>query len=162
MPGPDHHLVHLGTRCGPLDAAHRRRLADVVDFADERQDRAGDVGQRHQLTVDREAARHHPVVRDELLEQFGDRRTRPGDPALAVQEAALLLARQQGLAVVELAHEVDARLGGLERVEHLEAGARHPAGDVDPVEHVVGDEVGGDRAEVGGNAHRQRGQGVHR
>ena len=68
--GPDHHLVHLGLGRSPLDAAHRRGLADVVDLADERQHRAGDVAQRHQLPVDREAAGHHPVVRDELAQQF--------------------------------------------------------------------------------------------
>ncbi len=54
--------------------------------------------------------RHHPVVRDELLEQFGDRRARPGDPAFGLEESALLLAGQQRLAVVQLAEEVDARL----------------------------------------------------
>ena len=35
------------------------------------------------LPVDGETAGHHPVVRDELLEQLGDRRAGPGDPAFA-------------------------------------------------------------------------------
>ena len=113
-------LVDLGVGRRPADTAHRRGLTDVVDLADERQHGAGDVGERDQLAVDGEAAGHHPVVRDELLEQLGDRRAGPGNPALRVQESALLLAGQQRLAVVQLAHEVDPGLGGLERVEHLE------------------------------------------
>ena len=56
-------------------------------------------------TVDGETARHHPVVGDELFEQFGDGRTRPGDPALVCPGSGAA-ARGQQRAVVQLAHEV--------------------------------------------------------
>ena len=85
MPCPDQAFVDLGVGRRPPDAAHRRRLADVVDLADERQYRAGDIGERHHLPVDGETAGHHPVVGDELLEQFRDRRARPGDPPFATR-----------------------------------------------------------------------------
>ena len=101
-------------------------------------------------------------MRDELLEQFGDRGAGPGDPPFGVEESALLLAGQQRFAVVQLADEVDAGLGRLERIEHLKSGTRHPALDVEPVEHVVGHEVRGNGAEVGWDAHRKRGQRVDR
>ena len=84
----------------------------------------------------------------------------PGDPALGRQEPPLLFAGQQRLAVVQLAQEVQPRLRGLDRVEHLEAGARQPARDVDAAEHVVGHEVRGRRRQAGGQVHRQRGQRV--
>ena len=96
MPCADEVFVDIGLRGGALDAAHRGRLADVVDLADDGQHRAVDVGQRDQVAVDGEAAGHHPVVRDELLEQFGDRRARtrrsnprrPGTAAAARGAAA--------------------------------------------------------------------------
>ena len=89
--GPEHHLVDVGLGRGPFDTAYRRRLTDVVDLADECQHRAGDIAEGDQLTLDGEAAGHHPVVRDELFEQLRDGRTGPGDPALPVEESALLL-----------------------------------------------------------------------
>ena len=158
----DEVFVYIGLRGCALDAAHRRRLADVVDLADDGQHWTVDVAERHQLPVDGEAAGHHPVVRDELFEQLCDRRTGPGDPTLGRQEPPLLLAGQQRLAVVQLAQEVDARLGGLDRVEHLEPGARQPAGDVDAAEDVVGHEVRGTGGQPGGQVHRQCGQRVDR
>ena len=158
----DEVFEHLGVRRRPPDAAHRRGLADIVDLADERQYRAGDIGERHHLPVDGETAGHHPVVRDELLEQFRDRRARPGDPPFALKESALLFPRQQGLAIVQLAHEVDPRLGGLQRIHHLKTGARHPAWDIQPVEHMIGHEIGDAGRHVRRHAHGQRGQGVHR
>ena len=78
------------------------------------------------------------------------------------QETPLLLAGQQRLAVVQLAEEVDTGLRGLDRVEHLEAGARQPAGDVDAAEHVVGHEVRRGGREAGGHVHRQTGERVDR
>ena len=108
MPDADEVFVDVGVLCGPLDAAHRGGLADVVDLADHGEHRAGDVGQRDQVAVDGETTGHHAVVRDELLEQLGDGRPGPGDPAVTGQEAALLFTRQQGLAVVQLAQEVQA------------------------------------------------------
>ena len=160
--GPDHHLVDIGVGGGAFDTAYRGRLPDIVDLADEGQHRAGDVGQRHELALHGEATGHHPVVGDELLEKFGDRRAGPGDPAFPVQEAPLLFARQQRLPVVQLEQELDPGLGGLERVEHLEAGAGQPARDVDVVEDVVGQEVGQPHRQVRRQAAGQSGQGVDR
>ena len=162
MPGPDHHLVDIGLGRGAFDAPNRRGLADVIDLTDERQHRAGDIGERDQLALDGEAAGHHPVVRDELLEQFRDRRSGPGDPTLAVEEATLLFAGQQCLAVMQLEQEVELRLGRLDRIEHLKSGPGQPARDVDAVEDVIGQELGGNDAHIGRDAHRQCGQGVHR
>ena len=96
------------------------------------------------------------------VEQFGDRGAAPGDPALALQEPALLFAWQQGFAVMQLTQEVDTRFRGLERVHHLKARARQPAWDVDATEHVIGHEFGGGGREVGRQAHRQRRERVHR
>ena len=162
MPCADHEFVDVGLRRGPLDAAHRGGLPDVVDLADDRQHRAVDVGQRHEVAVDGKAAGHHPVVRDELLEQLEMAGPDQRDPALGGQESPLLFARQQRLAVVQLPQEVQPRLRGLDRVEHLEAGARQPAWDVDPAEHVVGHEVRGGGRQAGRQVHRQPGQGVDR
>ena len=93
MPCPDAVFVDLGVGRSPPDPAHRRRLADVVDLADESQYRTGDIGERDHLPVDGEAAGHHPVVGDELLEQLRDRRARPGDPTFGFEKAALLFTR---------------------------------------------------------------------
>ncbi len=158
----DEEFVDIGLRGRAFDPAHRGRLADVVDLADDRKDRAADVRQGDQVAVDREAAAHHPVVRDELLEQFGDSGPRPRDPALRREEATLLLPRQQRLAVVQLTQEVESRLGGLDRVEHLEPGARQPPRDVDAGKDVIGHEIGGTSGQPGGQVHRQRGQRVDR
>ena len=66
MPGADEVFVDIRIRRGALNSAYRRGLADVVDLADERQDRNVDVVERDQFAVNREAAGHHPVVGDEL------------------------------------------------------------------------------------------------
>ena len=162
MPCADEEFVDIRLRGGALDPAHRGRLTDVVDLADDGKHRAVDVGQRDQVAVNREAAAHHAVMRDELLEQFGDRRPRPRDPAFGLEEAPLLFAGQQRLAVVQLAEEVDTRLRGLDRVEHLETGARQPAGDVHAAEHVVGHEVRGRGRDAGRQVHRQAGERIDR
>ncbi len=162
MPCADEEFVDVGLRCGPLDSAHRGRLANVVDFADDGQHRAADVRKGDQVAVDREAAAHHPVVRDELLEQFGDSGPGPRDPTFGGKESPLLLPWQQRLTVVQLTQEVQPRLRGLDRVEHLESGARQPAGDVDAAEDVVGHEVRGRRRQAGRHVHRQGGQRVDR
>ena len=73
----------------------------------------------------------------------------PGDPPFGLEEPALLLARQQGLAVVQLAHEVDPRLRGLERIHHLKPGARQPAWDIQAGEDVIGHEIGDGGRQVG-------------
>ena len=86
----------------------------------------------------------------------------PGDPTLGGQESALLFARQQRLAVVQLPQEFQPRLRGLDRVEHLEAGTRQPPWNVDPGEDVIGHEVGGGGREARRQIHRQSGQRVDR
>ena len=45
MPCADEEFVDIGLRCGTLDPAHRGRLTDVVDLADDGQHRAVDVRQ---------------------------------------------------------------------------------------------------------------------
>lgn len=154
MPCADEVFVDVGLGRRPLDTAHRRRLTDVVDLAHDGKDRAGDVGQRDQLTVDGETAGHHAVVGDELFEQFGDRRARPGDPSLGGQESPLLFLRQQRFAVVQLHQEFDACLRRLDRVEHLESRAGQPPRDVDAAEDVVGHEVGGADGQTRGQVQR--------
>ena len=110
MPCADEEFVYVGLGGSALDPAHRGRLPDVVDFADDREHRAIDVGQRDEVAVNGKTAGHHPVMCDELLEQFGDSRAGPRDPALRRQEPPLLFPRQQRLAVVQLAQEVHPRL----------------------------------------------------
>jgi hypothetical protein len=107
VPGAQRDLVDLRVRRRASDRPDTFRRRDLVDLADEREHRAIDVGEGHQAVLDDEAAGEHPVVCDELAHEVGERRTRPGDPSLAEEEAALALARQQRLAVVELAQEVD-------------------------------------------------------
>ena len=93
MTGTDEEFVYISVGGGTFDAAHRGRLTDVVDLTDDGQHRTADVRQRHEVTVDGETPGHHPVVGDELFQQFGDRRARPRDPPLGGQEAPLLFAR---------------------------------------------------------------------
>ena len=83
---------------------------------------------------------------DELADHVGERRAGPGDPALGLEEAALALARQQRLAVVQLADEVEALAQRLGRVEQAEAGPAHPGGHAGGGEDVLGEEGGGARS----------------
>ena len=65
----------------------------------------------------------------------------PGDPAVGLEEAALALARQQRLAVVELADEVEPLAQRLGRVHQPEAGAAQPTpGTPRRGEDVLGEE----------------------
>ncbi len=93
--GAKRELVDLGTRRGAGDRAHAGGRRDLVDLADHGQQRPIDVGQGDEAIVDHEAALEHAVVGDELAHEVGQRRARPGDPALAHEEATLSLARQQ-------------------------------------------------------------------
>ncbi len=129
MPGAEGHLedLRLGNRAS--DGANRLRRRDLVDLADEVHERGGDVGERHEPVRDDEAPREHAVVDDELAHELGERRARPGDPALAHQEPPLALARQQGLAVAKLAHEVEPLAQRLHRVEEAKALTAHPGRD---------------------------------
>ncbi|CDP89513.1 hypothetical protein BN975_05369 [Mycolicibacterium farcinogenes] len=162
MACPDQIFVDIRIRRSPLDPADRCRLADVVDLADHCEDRAVDVRQCHQITVDGEAAGDHAVMRDELLQQFGDRRPGPRDPALRRQESALLLTWQQRFAVVQLTQELQPRLSRLDRVEHLKTGTGQPTRNVDAAEHVIGHEIRRAGGDARRQVHRQRGQGVDR
>ncbi len=125
------------------DAAYGERLPDVVDLTDEREDGTGDLGEAHCPVVDDETATDHAVVSDELAQHLGDGRSGPRHPPLGVEEPALRFSRQQRFPVVELEQEVDARAHGLDRIEQLESGARHPSRDREAVEDVVREEVRG-------------------
>ncbi len=107
-------------------------------------------------------ALQHPVVGEELLDQFGDGRARVGDVAGVVEELTLALARQQGLAVVQLQQELDAAAGGLHRVEHPEAEPGGPRREAHVDEDVVGEQAGdlGDHV-LGDHAEDPGGPGVH-
>lgn len=159
MSGHNAGFVHLGIGGGAHDPTHRGGLADIVDLADERQDRSLDLRQRDELVADDEATQHHSIVHDELLQQVGERGARVAEPAVGLEEAPLAFLGQQRLAIVQLAQEVQARADGLDRVQGLEAQAHHGIGDGQPVEHVVGEEVGG----VGDQSVRQpEGHARHR
>src|SRR5690606_19077366 len=88
-------FVDLRAGCGLADAAHGERLPDVVDLADECEDRAGDLGETHGPVVDDEPTADHAVVGDELAQYLRDGGTGPRHPPLGVEESALRLARQQ-------------------------------------------------------------------
>ncbi len=79
----------------------------------------------------------------------------------AHQEAALALARQQRLAVVELAHEVDLLAQRLDRIEQAKAGPAHPCGDRGAPEHT-GEQAGGGLGDLLGDPERQRAAGIDR
>ena len=79
---------------------------------------------------------------DELLQEVGERGARPGDPAVGLEEAALALAREQRVAVVELADEVELLARGLDGVEHPEARAGHPRGHGRAGKRAYGEDVG--------------------
>ena len=136
-------LVDVGGGGGGGDGSHRVLGGDVVLGADETEDRAVDVGERHRTTVDHEPAGEHPVRDDELLDQFGERRAGPRDPALVHQESTLTLAGEQRVAVVELGGELDLVADRADRVEHAEAGLARPRRHRHVREHAVGDEVDG-------------------
>jgi hypothetical protein len=100
-------------------------------------------------------------VADELLHQIGQRGAGIRDPALALEEAALTLARKQGLAVVELADEVEALAQRLRGVEQPKPGSARPGGE------RASPQGGGDRAGAPGRdrlgqAERERRSGVDR
>jgi hypothetical protein len=135
-------LVHIGSRRRLEDRPHARGRRDLVDAPDDGQDRAIDVGERHQPVLDREAALEHPVVGDELTYEVRHRGSGPGDPSLAFEEAALALAGQQRLTVVQLKQELDLVPQRLDGVEQLEAVAARPGGK-SPSAQRVGKQLGG-------------------
>ncbi len=149
-------LVHVGARRGADDRAYRGGGGDLVDLAHDGQDRALDVGERDEALVDHEAALEHPVVRDELVQEVRQSGAWPGDPAVGLQEAALPLAREQRVAVVELADEVELLARGLDGVEHPEAHARHPRGHGRAGEGADGEHVGDARRDFLGDPERHR------
>jgi hypothetical protein len=160
MPGAKRQLVHVRAGGGLADCPHAGWRRDLVDGADDAEDRAGDVGQRHEPVLDHEAAFEHPVVGDELAQELGHRRTGPGDPAVRLEEPALPLARQQRLAVVQPQDEVDPAADRLDRVEQPEAGAAGPRRQRHSPEHPVGEELRRPGRELLGDPERHRQPGV--
>ena len=132
---------------------------DLVGVADDDRTGSADVGQRHEPVGDDQAARQHAVVRDELRDEVGERRARPGDPAAALDEPALALARQQRLAVVQREDELDLLAQRLDRVEQAKADPARPGRQRRPGEHAVDDHARAARRELRGDAERQ-GAGV--
>ncbi|SHW82125.1 Uncharacterised protein [Mycobacteroides abscessus subsp. abscessus] len=100
MPCVQSTFVDVRARCRAQDPAHRGRRGDLVDIADERQNRRCDVGERDRPSGDAESAPQHPVVNQELLQELGERRAGPRHPAVVHQVAALPFPGQQGIAVV--------------------------------------------------------------
>ena len=99
---------------------------------------------------------------DELLQEIGQRRTGPRDPAVGLEKPPLALAPQQRLAVVELEDELDPVARRLDRVEQPEAGPARPGGERPSAEHAVGEQVGGARRELLRNPERHPEAGVDR
>ena len=135
-------LVDLGAGRGLADRAHPRGRGDLVHRADDRQDRAVDVGQGQQPVIDDEAALEHPVVGDELVHEVGQGGPGPRHPAVGLEKAPLTLAGQQRLAVVQLHDELQAAARRLDRVEHAKARAAEPGRHLPASEHVVGQHGG--------------------
>jgi hypothetical protein len=104
-------LVDVGPRRGETDRAHAGGGRNLIHAPDHREDRGLDVGESQETIIDHEATLEHPVVGDELVQEVSHRRARPRYPAVGLEEAALALARQQGLAVVELKEELDPTAG---------------------------------------------------
>ena len=129
MPGVDRELVHVGARRGLADRAHPGRGRDLVDGADHRQDRAGQIGQAQRPVLDHEPAIEHPVAGHELTDELRERRPGPRDPALSLEESPLALARQQRLAIVELQQELDPAAHRLDRIQQPEARPADPGRD---------------------------------
>ena len=96
----------------------------------------------------------------ELADEVGERRAGPGDPPVGLEEAPLALPRQQRLAVVELADEVEPLAQRLRRVEQPEAGAAHPGGHAGGGEDVLGEERGRADRRILGKPEAERAAGV--
>ncbi len=126
--GRERHLERGGRGRRPGDGADRARAGDLVADAHEVEHRRAQVGERHRAPVDDEAARHHPVVDDELVDEGAQGRPRPGHEALAAEEAPPRLALHQRLPVVELLHEVDELPHLLAHAHQLEGGRGEDAG----------------------------------
>ena len=161
MPGAQRALVDLRVGGGVDDRAHRGGRGDLVDGADERQHRELDVGERDEPVLDREAAEQHAVVDDELAHEVRERRPRPGDPAVGLQEAALALTRQQRVAVVQRHHELHLLARGLHGIHQPEAQARGPGRQRLPAERA-GDRAGAAPDHLLGDPERDRAARVDR
>ena len=85
--------------------------------------------------------------------ELGQRRARPGHPAVALQEPPLALARQQRLAIVQLHHELDPAAERLDRIEQEEAVAAEPGGQRRAAKDV-GDQAGQPRGQLLGEPER--------
>ena len=139
--GLDHDLVQLGHGGGRApDAADRGGAAHLVAIADEVQDRRVDVGQRHAVAVDDDAARRHPVGDDDLVDELAQRRAGPGHEAVAAEEESTRLALLERLPIVQLAHELDQLRGLLARRQQLEARGRQESGQASGALERLGDQ----------------------
>ena len=140
--GRQRQLVDLGSRRGAADRADPGRRGDLIDGADDREDRAGDVGERKQALVDHKPSLEHPVVRHELADEVRQRRPGPGHPAIGIQEPALALAREQSLAIVQLKDELGLAAQRLDGIQQPKAVAAGPGRQRSAAEQV-GQQVGG-------------------
>ena len=147
-------LIDVRARRREPDRADARSGRDLVDGADDRQDRRCDVGQRDEPALDHEAALEHPVVSDELSQEVGHRGARPRNPPLGLEKAPLAFPREQRFAVVELKDEVDPATHRLDRVEQPKAGPARPGGQCHAAEDPVGEHAGGAGRELLGQAER--------
>src|SRR5262249_20834582 len=101
---------------------------ELVARAHKEEHRTADVGERYRAPVDDEAARHHPVVHDELVDELAERWAGPRNEAFAAEEAAPRLAPLERLPIAELLHEAGELRDLLPEAEELEPRARDPAG----------------------------------
>ena len=68
---------------------HRFGHGHRVVFADECQYGTIDIGERDQTITDGDAAFEHAVVHEEIVDEVLEGRSRPGDPAVVLDESAL-------------------------------------------------------------------------
>lgn len=101
-------------------------------------------------------------MNEELLGELGQGGAGPGDPPLPHQEAALALAGQQRLAIVELKHELNPLAQRPDRIEHREPRSRGPGRDRAPGKDPLGDEPGAVGDKVLGHPERGRGAQIDR
>ena len=127
MPCSHGHFEELGVGGRATNRSDGGFVRNRIAFTHEEQHGAGDVRERHGATVDDEAAREHPVVDDELVDELLESRAGPGDEALSTQKPSSRFALFEGLPIVQLANEVHELADFLVNRKQLEAGARENA-----------------------------------
>ena len=100
--------MDVGTRSRAADRPDRLGLSDLVVLADKAQHGPVDVGEGQRSAFDDQATGQHPVLCDELPQCVGQRRSRPGDPAVGLDKAPLTLVGQQRFPIVQLPQELHA------------------------------------------------------